>query len=87
MTVNLELFIYLQDADIYNHSQMESIPGAPHFFRAEDKEDHHYLNRMIASKNLGIKISCAVMLIHNLSAELVNGLQGLVQSVEQDSMC
>lgn len=59
-----------------------------HIWRgAEDEGAPHYLNQMIAPKNLGIKIPCTVMLIHNLSADLVNGLQGIVQSVGQDSMC
>jgi hypothetical protein len=40
-------------------------------FRSEDEGDFHYINKFLAPKYLGLEIGCPVMLLVNLTEELV----------------
>ncbi|CAC5421053.1 unnamed protein product [Mytilus coruscus] len=55
-------------------------------FLCKEEGDQHFLNKILASKHLGLKPLCNVMLILNLSDTLVNGLIGTVRKINSDSV-
>ena len=83
----VKLFARNLDVDLYNYEQLETIHAYPlHIFNATDEGDTHYLNKMLAPKHLGIKVSVPVMLLMNLNDKLVNGLIGTVTNIEQNKI-
>lgn len=53
---------------------------------SKDYGDTFYLNKFHASKKLGLKVGCPVMLVVNLSDTLVNGSIGKVVRLENDEI-
>ncbi|XP_062614065.1 uncharacterized protein LOC134275790 [Saccostrea cucullata] len=78
------LFCRNVDADIHNYKVITDIPGDLVTFTSEDTGDNHYLSKMLASKHLGVKVGVKVILLTNLSDDLVNGKMGIVQRIEGD---
>jgi hypothetical protein len=70
------------EADMYNFVKLGELPGKMPSFASEDESSHHYLNKMLAPKNLRLKPSCSVILLINLSDKLVNGLIGTVKAIK-----
>ena len=83
---DIHLFAGYLDSDMHNFEKLQSLPGDMVCFPSEDADSSHYLNKMLAPKNLGLKVSCSVMLLINLSDVLVNGLTGTVTKIENDSI-
>jgi ATP-dependent DNA helicase PIF1 len=69
------------DCDLSNYNKVQDLSGELHVFPSVDEGDTHYLNTFLAPKNLGLKIGCPVMLLVNLSNELVNGKIGKVSNI------
>ena len=82
----IHLFAKNLEADMYNFVKLGELPGKMVSFASEDEGSHHYLNKMLAPKNLGLKPSCSVILLINLSDKLVNGLIGTVKAIKNDSI-
>lgn len=55
--------------------------------RCLDEGDFHYINKFLALRNLGLKIGCPVMLLVNLTEELVNGKVGKVSNILGGEIC
>ena len=55
-------------------------------FTSEDMGDTHFLNKFLAPKNLGLKQNCPVMLLTNISDQLVNGKIGKVSNIAGDDI-
>lgn len=53
-------------------------------FIADDEGDPFYLKKMLAPKKLGIKIAAPVMLLTNITDQLVNGATGTVMKIEDE---
>jgi hypothetical protein len=60
---------------------VHGLPGQMFVFRSEDEGDFHYINKFLAPKYLGLEIGCPVMLLVNLTEELVNGKIGKVSNI------
>lgn len=75
------LFARNIDVDLFNHDKVQGLPGQMSVFRSEDEGDFHYINKFLAPKHLGLKIGCPVMLLVNLTEELVNGKIGKVSNI------
>ena len=75
------LFARNIDVDLLNHDKEPGLPGHMFVFRSEDEGDFHYINKFLALRNLGLKIGCPVMLLVNLTEELVNGKIGKVSNI------
>jgi ATP-dependent DNA helicase PIF1 len=82
----IKLFARNLDVDIYNYEQLHLLDEPLRTFTAKDEGDPFYLNKMLAPKNLGVKVTAPVMLLINISDELVNGLMGTVLSMEDDTI-
>ena len=78
----IHIFVKNLEADMYNFVKLGELPGKMPSFASEDESSHHYLNKMLAPKNLGLKPSCSVILLINLSDKLVNGLIGTVKAIK-----
>ena len=57
-------------------------PGNLVTFTAQDDGDTYYLSKMLAPKHLGLKIGVNIILLTNLSDDLVNGKMGIVHGIE-----
>lgn len=82
----VQLFAWNLDVDLFNYNKLQSIPGDLKVYHAQDQGSEHYLNKMLAPKNLGIKNDCSIMLVKNLSESLVNGLRGKVTKLYAKSV-
>ena len=78
----IHIFAKNLEADMYNFVKLGELPGKMPSFASEDESSHQYLNKMLAPKNLGLKPSCSVILLINLSDKLVNGLIGTVKAIK-----
>lgn len=58
--------------------------GQVKIYRSVDEGDSYYLNKFQAPTVLGLKIHCPVMLVVNLSENLVNGTTGVVTALSED---
>lgn len=76
------LFCRNTDADIHNYKVITDRPGNLLTFTSEDTGDNHYLSKMLAPKHLGLKVGVKVILLTNLSDDIVNGKMGIVHSIE-----
>jgi len=55
-------------------------------FHSVYEGDTHYLNKFLAPKKLGLKIGCPVMLLVNLSNELVHEKIGKVSNISGEDI-
>ncbi|WAR29155.1 PIF1-like protein [Mya arenaria] len=78
------LFATNYKAKLHNHDQVMKMEGDLKTYKSRDEGDAYYLNRFQAPPILGLKISCKVMLVTNLSDNLVNGLTGRVKELTED---
>ncbi len=58
--------------------------GELHTYRAEDEGQKSFLQRLLAASVIHLKRRCPVMLIWNLSDQLVNGSRGTVVDFGDD---
>jgi hypothetical protein len=56
----IHLFAKNLEADMYYFIKLGELPGKMVSFASEDEGSHHYLNKMLSPKNLGLKPSCTV---------------------------
>ena len=76
------LFARNIDVDLFNFDKIQKLPTQLYVFTSEDEGDTCFLEKFLAPKNLGLKIGIPVMLLVNLSDELVNGRIGTVIEIE-----
>lgn len=82
----VHLFCRNADADIHNYNVIANKQGNLVTFSSEDTGDSYYLSKMLAPKHLGLKVGVKVILLTNLSDDLVNGKSGMVHSIQGDSV-
>ncbi|WAR29169.1 PIF1-like protein [Mya arenaria] len=70
-------------ADIYNRDCLMRVNGDVYQFEAIDEGDERHLNTLTVQKTLWLKKNAKVMLLRNLSDQLVNGLCGTVVDVRE----
>ncbi|WP_143556154.1 hypothetical protein, partial [Solemya velum gill symbiont] len=66
----VQLFARNVDVDLFNYNKLLNLTGELKVYKAHDEGDQHYLSKMIAPKNLGLKVGCPVMLLKNLTDSL-----------------
>lgn len=71
---------------IYNACKLMDTPGEEHVFHSIDTGNIEKLNNVPVPKSLHIKVGCSVMLLNNLSDQLVNGLRGIVSCVSEEAI-
>ena len=85
----LEKAIYLFarniEVDLFNYEKIQSIQSQLYVFQSEDEGSNDFLQKILAPKYLGLKIGVPVMLLVNLTNELVNGKIGKVFEIENDN--
>ena len=72
-------------ADIYNRDCISQLPGDLYTFISTDTGDARDLQDLVVSKILWLMVGAKVVLLQNLSDMLVNGLQGIVESISQET--
>ena len=72
------------DVDWHNTSSLSKLPGPVSTYISNDQGDINQLNKMTVQKTLSLKVDCPVILLKNISSDLVNGLQGTVTKLEID---
>ena len=72
------------DVDMFNHDKLGKLPGPKSTFKFEDSDDHKILRNCGAPMALALKLNCKVLITHNLSNGLVNGLTGTVTNMTDD---
>jgi ATP-dependent DNA helicase PIF1 len=80
----IHLFARKFDVDMYNYTKIQNLPGDTVIFKSKDEGSTYYLDKLLVPKNIGLKIACPVILLKNLSNELVNGLRGTVINLKKD---
>lgn len=83
---SVHLFARNLDVDVFNYKKLQQIPGDMTVYNSTDEGSSYYLNKLMAPKNLGLKLKCRVMLIKNLSDVLVNGMCGEVTKLCEKSV-
>lgn len=83
---SIQLFARNIDVDIFNYNKVKELPGELRVYKATDEGSEHYLNRLLAPKNLGLKVGCPVMLVKNINDSLVNGIRGTVLKLYDKSV-
>jgi hypothetical protein len=58
-------------------------PGELYEYKSTDEGDRKFLNKILAPQTLWLKKGAPVMLLHNLSDKLVNGLRGTVVDITE----
>ena len=53
-------------------------------YLSNDQGDINQLNKITVQKTLSLKVNCPVILLKNITPDLVNGLQGTVKRLESD---
>ncbi|CAG2229021.1 PIF1 [Mytilus edulis] len=81
----IRLFARNFDREVYNASRLLDLEGDLKSFHSLDEGDPTKLRKMSVGQSLHLKINCPVMLVKNLSKNLVNGLQGTVQEINTDN--
>ncbi|CAC5408438.1 PIF1 [Mytilus coruscus] len=81
----IRLFARNFDREVYNASRLIDLEGDLKSFHSLDEGDPTKLRKMSVGQSLHLKINCPVMLVKNLSKNLVNGLQGTVQEINTDN--
>ncbi|KAK3100053.1 hypothetical protein FSP39_013962 [Pinctada imbricata] len=82
----IHLFARNDDVLLYNYKKIQSEPGQLFVFKSSDDGDRHYLDKIPAPKQLGLKVNSPVMLLVNLSNQLVNGKIGHVNHIEGEDI-
>ncbi|CAC5387159.1 PIF1 [Mytilus coruscus] len=82
----VHLFAGNLDSDVFNYQKLRQLPGEMTTFACKEEGDHHFLNKILASKHLGLNPLCNVMLILTLSDTLVNSLIGTLSKIKSDSV-
>lgn len=72
--------------DHYNRTSLIYFHGEMYEFIAEDKGKSADLATITAPKTLWLKVRCPVILLQNLSNDLVNGLKGYVHEIDRVSI-
>jgi hypothetical protein len=67
---------------VYNASCLLDLEGDLKTFRSVDEGDIAKLKKILVENTLHVKINCPVMLVKNLSQNLINGLQGVVHEID-----
>ncbi|KAL3853051.1 hypothetical protein ACJMK2_016634 [Sinanodonta woodiana] len=60
--------------------------GVSKSYQSIDEDVNKLCSKMCVPKLLHLKIGCPVMLVKNISSALVNGLQGKVVAMKEDSV-
>jgi hypothetical protein len=71
------------EGDFFNADKLFEMQGDFHIYTAVDEGDQHYLRRLLASKELYLKLQCPVIILRNLSQNIVNGMRGVVVKMEE----
>ncbi|XP_045167554.2 uncharacterized protein LOC123530842 [Mercenaria mercenaria] len=79
-TESITLFARNEQVDEYNRNRIIEFPGQFEF-QSSDEGDQKHLNKILAPKTLRLKKGALVILLHNLSDKLVNGLCGHVYDI------
>lgn len=79
-----KLFARNLDVDIFNYERLQFINNPLKTFIAEDEGNPFYLKKMLAPKKPEIKIAAPVMLLTNITDQLVNGATGTVMKIEDE---
>jgi hypothetical protein len=66
------------------YSELLDLEGDLKTFRSVDEGDIAKLKKIPVENTLHVKINCPVMLVKNLSQNLINGLQGVVQEIDTE---
>ncbi|KAL3881351.1 hypothetical protein ACJMK2_027801 [Sinanodonta woodiana] len=74
------------DCDIYNACKLMEMDGVSKCYQSIDEDVNKLCSKMSVPKLLHLKIGCPVMLVKNISSALVNGLQGKVVAMKEDSV-
>jgi len=82
----LRLFARNFDREVYNACCLMDLDSEMKIYEALDEGDSNKLRKLSVSRNLIIKMNCPVMLVKNLSQNLVNGLQGVVVAMAKDGV-
>lgn len=72
--------------DVYNATQLFDLQSDASNFVAEDSDDKKYLNTLSVPEVLYLKLNCPVLLLKNLSPQLVNGLRGKVTGFAKNTV-
>ena len=70
--------------DNYNRNKVLDINSTLFEYKAKDSGENKYLSKITAQSTLWLKKGVPVILLRNLSQELVNGLKGTVVGFEKD---
>ncbi|KAL3852158.1 hypothetical protein ACJMK2_015836 [Sinanodonta woodiana] len=74
------------DCDIFNACKLMEMDGVSKCYQSIDEDVNKLCSKMCVPKLLHLKIGCPVMLVKNISSALVNGLQGKVVAMKEDSV-
>ncbi|XP_071176509.1 uncharacterized protein [Mytilus edulis] len=81
----VHLFARNVDVDLFNYERIQKIPSQLYVYQSDDEGSCDFLQKILAPKYLGIKVGIPVMLLVNLSDDLVNGKVGTVTYIDNDS--
>lgn len=82
----VRLFARNFDREMYNAARLMDLEGETKTFHAIDEGDMNKLRKLSVPKVLHLKLNCPVMLVKNLSANLVNGLQGTIVEIGNNTV-
>ena len=81
------LFAKNIDATIFNSGCLETLDTEEKIYKAKiNSGNSKYLNKILATNYLHLKVSCPVILLVNLGGKLVNGIQGIVRALNDDNV-
>ena len=81
------LFARNIDATIFNSGCLERLDTEESIYKANiNSVNSKYLNKILATNYLHLKVSCPVILLVNLGGRLVNGIHGLVRVFNDDNV-
>ncbi|KAK3106999.1 hypothetical protein FSP39_004649 [Pinctada imbricata] len=77
--------LYATNEQVDNHNRLRILnkSGQLYEYKAIDRGESHYLKKVLAPPTLWLKDGCPVILVRNISSNLVNGLQGIVLSCKE----
>jgi hypothetical protein len=81
---SMKLFSTNDLVDDFNRDMILNHPGPLHEYISSDNGEKKHLKELLACRNLWLKIGIPVILIKNLSDQLVNGLRGTVYDIYED---